>query len=160
LDEPTASLNEHDSPALLDRLVAFRQQGIASVLISHKLSEVASVADRITVLRDGRTVDHIDCRTEPVQEERIIRSMVNRDLAHRFPERAPKIGDPILVVQNWSVQHPLHTERQVIKNVDFTVKRGEVVGIAGLMGAGRTEFAMSLFGKAWGYNVSGRIQLD
>jgi putative multiple sugar transport system ATP-binding protein len=160
LDEPTASLNEADSAALLDRLVAFREQGIASILISHKLNEVARVADRITILRDGRTVDHLDCRTEPVQEDRIIRSMVDRDLAHRFPERDARIGDPVMVVENWSVRHPLHPERQVIKNVDFQVRRGEVVGIAGLMGAGRTEFAMSLFGRAWGRDISGRIRLD
>src|SRR5665647_911341 len=160
LDEPTASLNEADSAALLDRLVAFREQGIASILISHKLNEVARVADRITVLRDGRTVDSIDCRTEPVQEDRIIRSMVDRDLAHRFPERDARIGDPVLVVEDWSVHHPLHPERQVIKNVDFHVRRGEVVGIAGLMGAGRTEFAMSLFGRAWGRGISGRVYLE
>lgn len=160
LDEPTASLNEKDSAALLDRLVTFREQGIASILISHKLNEVARVADRITVLRDGRTVDDIECRTEPVQEDRIIRSMVNRDLAHRFPERAAKVGDPVLLVEDWSVYHPLHAERQVIKNVDFEVRRGEVVGIAGLMGAGRTEFAMSLFGRAWGRQISGRLWLD
>jgi putative multiple sugar transport system ATP-binding protein len=160
LDEPTASLNEHDSAALLDRLVTFRQQGIASILISHKLNEVARVADRITVLRDGRTVDNIDCRTEPVQEGRIIRSMVDRDLAHRFPERDARIGNPVLVVEDWSVHHPLHPDRKVIKNVDFHVRRGEVVGIAGLMGAGRTEFAMSLFGRAWGRGISGRMLLD
>jgi putative multiple sugar transport system ATP-binding protein len=160
LDEPTASLNETDSAALLDRLIAFRQQGIASILISHKLSEVARVADRITVLRDGRTVDGIDCRTEPLQEERIIRSMVNRDIAHRFPERNATIGKPALVVENWSVRHPLHPERVVIKNVDFHVRHGEVVGLAGLMGAGRTEFAMSLFGRAWGGNSNGRIRLE
>ena len=160
LDEPTASLNETDSAALLDRLVEFRKQGIASILISHKLNEVARVADRITVLRDGRTVDSIDCKTEPVEDDRIIRSMVNRDLAHRFPERAAGIGDPVLVVKDWSVHHPLHPERQVIKHASFHVRRGEVVGIAGLMGAGRTEFAMSLFGRAWGYNISGRVLLD
>src|SRR6201989_1636714 len=160
LDEPTASLNEADSAALLDRLVAFREQGIASILISHKLNEVAKVADRITVLRDGRTVDSIDCRNEPVQEDRIIRSMVDRDLAHRFPERDAKIGEPVLAVEDWSVYHPLHPERQVIKNVAFHVRRGEVGGLAGLMGAGRTEFAMSLFGRAWGTNISGRIRLD
>ncbi len=160
LDEPTASLNENDSAALLDRLVTFREQGIASILISHKLNEVARVADRITVLRDGRTVDNIDCRTEPVREDRIIRSMVDRDLAHRFPERDARIGNPVLVVEDWSVHHPLHAERQVIKNVDFYVRRGEVVGIAGLMGAGRTEFAMSLFGRAWGRGISGRMLLD
>jgi putative multiple sugar transport system ATP-binding protein len=160
LDEPTASLNETDSAALLNRLVAFREQGIASILISHKLNEVARVADRITVLRDGRTVDNINCRIEPVQEDRIIRSMVDRDLAHRFPEREARIGNPVLVVEDWSVHHPLHPDRQVIKNVDFHVRRGEVVGIAGLMGAGRTEFAMSLFGRAWGRGISGRMLLD
>ncbi|MGY4222898.1 putative multiple sugar transport system ATP-binding protein [Bradyrhizobium sp. USDA 4503] len=160
LDEPTASLNEADSAALLERLLAFREQGIASILISHKLNEVARVADRITVLRDGRTVDSIDCRTERIEEDRIIRSMVDRDLAHRFPERKAEIGEPVMTVENWSVYHPLHTERQVIKNVDFTLRRGEVVGIAGLMGAGRTEFAMSLFGRAWGTNVSGKVRLD
>src|SRR5262249_19579875 len=160
LDEPTASLNEADSAALLERLKTFRDQGIASILISHKLSEVAGVADHITVLRDGRTVDGIDCRSEPVQEDRIIRSMVNRDLAHRFPERSVHIADPVLEVENWTVYHPLHPERQVIKNVNFSVRRGEVVGIAGLMGAGRTELAMSLFGRSWGYNISGRVRLD
>ncbi|VIO77955.1 Xylose import ATP-binding protein XylG [Bradyrhizobium ivorense] len=160
LDEPTASLNEADSEALLERLRAFREQGIASILISHKLNEVARVADRITVLRDGRTVDSLDCRSERIEEDRIIRSMVNRDLAHRFPERNVAIGDPVMTVENWSVHHPLHTTRQVIKNVDFTVRRGEVVGIAGLMGAGRTEFAMSLFGHAWSYNISGKVRLD
>jgi putative multiple sugar transport system ATP-binding protein len=160
LDEPTASLNENDSAALLDRLIVFREQGIASILISHKLNEVARVADRITVLRDGRTVDNIDCRIEPVAEDRIIRSMVDRDLAHRFPERHASMGSPVLAVEDWSVHHPLHPERRVIKNVDFHVRRGEVVGIAGLMGAGRTEFAMSLFGRAWGREISGRIQLD
>jgi len=160
LDEPTASLNEADSAALLERLMAFREQGIGSILISHKLNEVAKVADHITVLRDGRTVDSIDCRSEPIQEDRIIRSMVNRDLAHRFPERSAKIGGPVLTVENWSVYHPIHPERQVIKNVNFGVKRGEVVGIAGLMGAGRTEFAMSLFGRSWGTTISGRIKLE
>ena len=160
LDEPTASLNENDSAALLDRLLAFRAQGIASILISHKLSEVARVADRITVLRDGRTVDSIDCRAEPVEEDRIIRSMVDRDLAHRFPQRTATIGEPVFAVQDWTVHHPQHRERRVIKGVNFEVRRGEVVGIAGLMGAGRTEFAMSLFGRAWGERISGRVWLD
>jgi putative multiple sugar transport system ATP-binding protein len=160
LDEPTASLNETDSAALLDRLVSFREQGIASILISHKLNEVARVADRITVLRDGRTVDSIDCRTEAVDEQRIIRSMVNRDLADRFPRREADIGDPVLQVKDWSVYHPLHPERQIIKNVDFQVRSGEVVGIAGLMGAGRTEFAMSLFGRAWGTRITGNVSLE
>src|SRR5678815_5105976 len=111
LDEPTASLNEADSAALLERLRTFREQGIASILISHKLNEVAQVADRITVLRDGRTVDSIDCRSEPVEEDRIIRSMVDRDLAHRFPQRTATIGEPVFAVQDWTVHHPQHRER-------------------------------------------------
>jgi putative multiple sugar transport system ATP-binding protein len=160
LDEPTASLNETDSAALLDRLVDFRRQGIASILISHKLKEVEKVADRITVLRDGRTVDDIDCRADTVDEQRIIRGMVNREMDDRFPERAVAIGGPVLEVENWSVHHPVHPERQVIRNVDFMVRRGEVVGIAGLNGAGRTEFAMSLFGHAWGTRISGRLVLE
>ncbi|WP_315836022.1 multiple monosaccharide ABC transporter ATP-binding protein [Bradyrhizobium prioriisuperbiae] len=160
LDEPTASLNESDSAALLDLLLEFRAQGMSAILISHKLNEVSRVADRITVLRDGRTVDTMDCRDGAVEEDRIIRKMVDRDLEHRYPKREPKIGEPVFRVENWSVYHPLHTDRQVIKNVDFHVRRGEIVGIAGLMGAGRTEFAMSLFGRSWGRKITGRVTLN
>ena len=159
LDEPTASLNESDSAALLDLLLEFRAQGMSAILISHKLNEVSRVADRITVLRDGRTVDTMDCEAGVVEEDRIIRKMVDRDLEHRFPRREPKIGEPVFKVENWSVYHPLHADRQVIKNVDFHVRRGEIVGIAGLMGAGRTEFAMSLFGRSWGRKITGRATL-
>ena len=156
LDEPTASLNESDSAALLDLLLEFRSKGMSAILISHKLNEVSRVADRITVLRDGRTVDTMDCEAGAVEEDRIIRKMVDRDLEHRFPKREPNIGDPVFKVENWSVYHPLHAGRQVIKNVDFQIRRGEIVGIAGLMGAGRTEFAMSLFGHSWGRKITGR----
>ncbi|HSI41495.1 MAG TPA: multiple monosaccharide ABC transporter ATP-binding protein [Xanthobacteraceae bacterium] len=164
LDEPTASLNEKDSDALLDLLIEFRSHGIASILISHKLNEVSRVADRITVLRDGRTVDTMDCRGGVVEEDRIIRKMVDRDLEHRYPKREPKpdgpaIGETIFQVENWSVYHPQHADRQMIRNVDFHVKRGEIVGIAGLMGAGRTEFAMSVFGRSYGQKISGRARL-
>jgi putative multiple sugar transport system ATP-binding protein len=160
LDEPTASLNERDSAALLKLLAGFRARGIASILISHKLNEIAPIADRITVLRDGRTIETIDCAHGPVPEDRIIRGMVNRDMDHRFPPRTPKIGDIVLRIENWSAWHPLHPERQVVKDVDFAVRRGEIVGIAGLMGAGRTEFAMSVFGRAWGSKVTGTATMD
>jgi putative multiple sugar transport system ATP-binding protein len=160
LDEPTASLSEKDSAALLDLLLEFKAQGIASILISHKLNEVSKVADRITVLRDGRTVDTLDCHDGAVEEDRIISKMVDRDLEHRYPKRQPTIGEPIFKVSNWSAYHPLHAERQVIRNVDFEVRRGEIVGIAGLMGAGRTEFAMSIFGRAWGQKISGRAEME
>src|SRR5689334_7297131 len=129
LDEPTASLNESDSAALLDLLLEFRAQGMSAILISHKLGEVARVADRITVLRDGRTVDTLDRADGPFEEDRIIRKMVDRDLESRFPARTPEIGEEVFRVENWSVYHPQHADRQVIKNVDFHVRRGEIVGI-------------------------------
>ena len=160
LDEPTASLSEKDSAALLDLLLEFKAQGIASILISHKLNEVSKVADRITVLRDGRTVDTLDCSNGAVEEDRIIMKMVDRDLEHRYPRRTPDIGEPIFTVSDWSAYHPLHGERQVIRHVDFEVRRGEIVGIAGLMGAGRTEFAMSVFGRSWGQKISGRAEIE
>ncbi|QIB34280.1 multiple monosaccharide ABC transporter ATP-binding protein [Ancylobacter pratisalsi] len=160
LDEPTASLSEKDSAALLDLLLEFKAQGIASILISHKLNEVSKVADRITVLRDGRTVDTMDCHEGAVEEDRIIAKMVDRDLEHRYPKRQPKIGEAIFKVSNWSAYHPQHADRQVIRNVDFEVRRGEIVGIAGLMGAGRTEFAMSVFGRSWGQKITGRAEIE
>jgi putative multiple sugar transport system ATP-binding protein len=159
LDEPTSSLNETDSNALLALLKEFQRQGIASILISHKLNEVLKVADRITVIRDGRTVDTLDTHTAKVSEDRIIKAMVGRDLTDRYPPRTPHIGEPILEVSNWNVHHPLHAERQVIKGVSMNVRRGEVLGIAGLMGAGRTELAMSLFGRAYGQKISGEVRI-
>ena len=157
LDEPTSSLNETDSNALLELLKGFKAQGISSILITHKLNEVLKVADRITVIRDGKTVDTLDTRAAKVSEDRIIKAMVGRELNDRYPPREAKIGETVFEVKNWSVYHPLHAERQMIKGVDLNVKAGEVVGIAGLMGAGRTEFAMSVFGRAYGQKISGEV---
>ena len=156
LDEPTASLNETDSDALLKLLLEFKSQGITSIIISHKLNELASVADQITVLRDGATVETIDCHREKISEGRIIKSMVGREMSDRYPPRVPKIGERLFEVKDWRVEHPLHAGREVIKGVDLHVNRGEVVGIAGLMGAGRTELAMSVFGRAYGRNITGQ----
>ena len=159
LDEPTASLNESDSDALLELLLEFKRQGIASILISHKLNEISKVADSITILRDGSTVDTLDCRAEAVSEDRIIRHMVGRELADRYPKRTPQIGETVFELKNWTVHHPIHGERQVVKGVNLHVRRGEIVGIAGLMGAGRTELAMSLFGRSYGQRISGEVRL-
>ncbi|WP_345542199.1 multiple monosaccharide ABC transporter ATP-binding protein [Variovorax defluvii] len=159
LDEPTASLNESDSDALLALLLELKAQGIASILISHKLGEIAKVADSITVLRDGGTVETLDCRAAPISEDRIIRGMVGRDMAHRYPERSPRIGERVLEVSNWRVHHAQHADREQIKGVDLHVCRGEIVGIAGLMGAGRTEFAMSVFGRSYGQRISGTVRM-
>ena len=155
LDEPTASLNETDSEKLLELLLQFKEHGISSILISHKLSEVNKVADSITVLRDGATIETLDCRKDKITEDRIIRGMVGRDITHRFPPRDSKIGEVIFEVRDWNVYHPLHEDRKVSTNVNINVRKGEVVGLAGLMGAGRTELAMSIFGRAYGTRISG-----
>lgn len=155
LDEPTSSLNERDSDALLDLLTEFRGRGISSILISHKLNEVFKVADSITVLRDGMAISTSDCSGGKVSENDIIRDMVGRSLSDRYPPRDPQVGETILEVKNWSVLHPLDPERKVVDDVSFTLRRGEVLGIAGLMGAGRTELAMGLFGRSYGVYASG-----
>jgi putative multiple sugar transport system ATP-binding protein len=160
LDEPTASLNEADSDALLKLLTEFRAQGITSILISHKINELAKVADSITVLRDGTTVETIDCHKEKISEGRIIKSMVGREMSDRYPHRQPKIGEKLLEIKNWNVEHPHHAGREVVKDVSLYVNAGEIVGIAGLMGAGRTELAMSVFGRAYGRNVRGEATME
>jgi putative multiple sugar transport system ATP-binding protein len=155
LDEPTASLSESDSKKLLELLLQFKAHGISSILISHKLAEVSKVADSITILRDGATIETLDCHTDVITEDRIIRGMVGRDLTHRFPPRESHIGEVIFEVRDWNVYHPLHHDRKVSTDVNLTVRRGEVVGLAGLMGSGRTELAMSIFGHAYGTRISG-----
>lgn len=157
LDEPTAALNEEDSNNLLNLLLEFKKQGISSILISHKLNEVSKVADSITVLRDGKTIETLDKNKDDISEDRIIKGMVGRDLVDRFPKRKPKIGDIIFEIKNWNVYHPLHEDRKIIDNVNLNIRKGEIVGIAGLMGAGRTELAMSIFGKSYGTKISGKI---
>jgi putative multiple sugar transport system ATP-binding protein len=159
LDEPTASLNETDSRALLDLLRGFREQGLTSILISHKLNEVEAIADTITILRDGKTIESLDAADGSVTEDRIIRGMVGRDLTHRYPERDVEIGEVVFEVSDWNVAHPIYDDRMVINEVSINVRAGEVVGIAGLMGAGRTEFAMSVFGRSWGRYVSGTVRI-
>ncbi|MEY4583554.1 MAG: hypothetical protein RJB10_51 [Pseudomonadota bacterium] len=159
LDEPTASLNETDSDALLDLLLELKRQGIACILISHKLNEISKVADAITVLRDGTTVASLDCAQESISEDKVIKHMVGREMADRYPKRTPNIGDTVFEVKNWQVHHDVHADRKVIKGVDLHVKRGEIVGIAGLMGAGRTELAMSVFGRTYGQGISGEVLL-
>jgi len=159
LDEPTAALSEADSQALLDLMLELKAQGVTQIIISHKLNEVRRVADKITVIRDGSTVSNMDARAEDITEDRIVRDMVGRDMAARYPARDRRAGEEILRVKNWNVFHPLHAERQVIRDVNLTLRAGEVVGIAGLMGAGRTELAMSLFGQSYGQNISGTVEV-
>lgn len=134
---------------------------MTSIIISHKLNEVSYVADKITVIRDGSTIETLDKKTDAITEDRIIKGMVGRDLTDRFPKRKDvKIGDVLMEVRDWNVYHPIYTERKVVDNVSMNVRRGEVVGISGLMGAGRTELAMSIFGRSYGTNISGQLYIN
>ncbi|MGH3587685.1 MAG: multiple monosaccharide ABC transporter ATP-binding protein [Pseudonocardia sp.] len=160
LDEPTAALNDTDSEHLLELLRQLKDQGITSIIISHKLNEIAEIADRTTIIRDGRTIETLDMSDPTSTQDRIIRGMVGRDLEHRFPERSSVVGDEVLRVEDWSVFHPTQPGRKIIDGASFDVRAGEVIGIAGLMGAGRTELAMSIFGRSYGKNISGRLFKD
>ena len=162
LDEPTSSLNEKDSRALLDLLIKFKKEnGLTSIIISHKLNEVSYVADKITVVRDGSTIETLDKATTEISEDRIIKGMVGREITDRFPKRPDvKIGEISLEVKDWTVHHPQYVERKVVNGVSMNVHKGEVVGIYGLMGAGRTELAMSIFGKSYGTNITGTMTID
>ena len=160
LDEPTASLNEDDSKALLELMLKFKKEGLTSIIISHKLNEVSYVADKITVIRDGCTIETLTKGVDDISESRIIKGMVGREIADRFPKREKHIGDIKLEVKNWNAYHPVYLERKVVDNVNINVRKGEIIGIAGLMGAGRTELAMSIFGKSYGNNISGEIYID
>nr|WP_319487466.1 multiple monosaccharide ABC transporter ATP-binding protein [uncultured Caproiciproducens sp.] len=160
LDEPTASLNDEDSKKLLDIILGLKEHGITCIMISHKLNELSAIADTITVIRDGKTIETMDKNTDEITEDRIIKDMVGRELTNRYPPRESHIGDTAFEVTNWNVFHPDDPDRQIIKDVSFHVSKGEVVGFAGLMGAGRTELAMSIFGRAYGTKISGEIYKD
>ena len=161
LDEPTAALNDEDSDNLLNLLRTLnKERGLTCILISHKLHEVVKIADSITVIRDGEMIETLDTKSTDISEGRIIKGMVGRELVDRFPKRTPKIGEIGFEVKDWVVYNPLDEEKIVIDNVNLNVRKGEIVGIAGLMGAGRTELGMSLFGRAYGKKISGEIKKD
>ena len=160
LDEPTSSLNETDSRALLDLMKKLKSEGMTMIIISHKLNEVSYVADKITVVRDGSTIETLDATVDDISETRIIKGMVGREITDRFPKRHDvAIGDVMMEVNNWTVYHPEFSERKVCDDVSINVRAGEVVGIYGLMGAGRTELAMSIFGRSYGIGISGILRL-
>lgn len=157
LDEPTASLNDEEANNLLNLLLDLKKDGITSILISHKLKEVTKVADNITVIRDGTTIETLDKTKDDISEDNIIRGMVGRQLTDRYPKRTPKIGEVMFSVSDWNAYHPTIAGKKVLTDINLNVRKGEIVGIAGLMGAGRTELAMSIFGKSYGKNITGHI---
>src|SRR3954452_142974 len=158
LDEPTAALNDNDSAHLLDLLRRLKERGITSIMISHKLNEIVAIAEHTTVIRDGKTVETLSLHAGEVTQERIIRGMVGRDLESFYPDRESHPGPEVLRVEDWTVKHPTQ-DRLAVDDANFDVRAGEVIGIAGLMGAGRTELAMSIFGRSYGRYVDGRIFL-
>jgi len=160
LDEPTAALNEEDSNNLLKLLLELKEDGITSILISHKLNEILRVSDCITIIRDGSTIETLNKGDKDLNEDRIIKGMVGRELTNRFPNHDSKIGEVVFEVKNWNVYDPLIEDRKVINDVSINVKKGEIVGISGLMGSGRTELAMSIFGRSYGKCISGKIIKD
>ena len=160
LDEPTAALNEDDSQHLLGIMQGLKREGITSIIISHKLNEIEQVADAITIIRDGQSIETLNVADGGVDEDRIIKGMVGRSLSSRFPDHEPQIGEVLMEVKNWTVGHPAVEDRMVCKDSEFFVRRGEIVGFAGLMGAGRTELARSLFGRSYGRYISGEITLN
>ncbi|MFE5603256.1 multiple monosaccharide ABC transporter ATP-binding protein [Streptomyces coelicoflavus] len=164
LDEPTAALNDEDSGKLLDLILQLKEQGMTSIIISHKLNEIRRVADSVTIIRDGRSIETLDVKAAETTEDRIISGMVGRDLENRFPDRTPHRPEegtaPALEIRHWTVHHPIDQQRKVVDDVSIEVRRGEIVGIAGLMGAGRTELAMSVFGRAYGRHAGGTVLRD
>jgi len=157
LDEPTAALNDSDSEHLLDLLRQFKSQGLTSIIISHKLNEIAAIADKTTILRDGAVIETLDMKRDSVDQERIIKGMVGREMNNRYPTRESKIGEEVFRVEDWTVHHPDDSTRVVVDKATLNVKAGEIVGLAGIMGAGRTELARSVFGRSWGIGISGKV---
>lgn len=161
LDEPTAALNDEESKKLLDIMLELKKQGITSIIISHKLNEISYVADAVTIIRDGQTIETLVKGKDDFSEDRVIKGMVGRELTNRYPLREDvKVGKTIFELKNWNVFHPDDAERQVLKDINIEVKAGEVVGLAGLMGAGRTELAMSVFGHSYGQKISGQVLIN
>lgn len=161
LDEPTAALNDEESKKLLDIMLDLKNHGVTSIIISHKLNEIEYVADSVTIIRDGKSIETLEKGVDEFTEDRVIKGMVGRELTNRYPVReGVTIGDTIFEVNDWNVYHPEDPNRQILKNINFSVKAGEVVGLAGLMGAGRTELAMSLFGHSYGQKISGKVKIN
>ncbi|HNB35432.1 MAG TPA: sugar ABC transporter ATP-binding protein [Anaerolineales bacterium] len=160
LDEPTSSLNEKDSENLLQLLRDLKSHGVTSIMISHKLKEVIAIADSITVLRDGKTICTLSAQAGEISEGVLIKNMVGREINNIYPPRKHvPTQDVILEVKNWNARNPA-TGRDILKDVNIRVNRGEIVGLAGLIGSGRTEFALSIFGNPGKYQIHGNLYLD
>lgn len=156
LDEPTAALSESEVGILLNIVRSLKEKGITCVYISHKLDEVFRIADRITVLRDGETIKTLE--REDTDKNEIIRLMVGREIKDLFPRRSSEKGQTLLAVNDLSVANE-GNDKLVLDHISFELRAGEVLGIGGLMGAGRTELLMHIFG-GYGKRLSGKIYIN
>ena len=156
LDEPTSALNDNDAAHLLDILVKLKAQGMTSIIISHKLNEVCKIADRITIMRDGKVIETLDDKKD-FSHERIIHGMVGRDIPDIYPPRESNPSEIMFETKSWNVFDPIKKDKQILYDININLKKGEIVGLSGLMGAGRTEFALSLFGQSFGSRISGKV---
>ena len=156
LDEPTSALSEAEVDKLMDILKTLKAHGITCIYITHKLEEFFRITDRVTVMRDGKAVTTTD--TKDLTVEKLVRHMVGREMKERFPKGNRKPDEIIFEVSDLQALDPNDPSRKVLNGVNFNVRRGEILGIAGLMGSGRTELVMTLFGE-YGKIVSGKIRL-
>lgn len=155
LDEPTSALNEGDVDNLFDLLRELKHQGVTCIMITHKLKEIMQIADSVTVLRDGRTICTLDAHKGEVSESILIKHMVGREIDNIYPKRTHHRSDEIVFeVKNWTA-HASGVERPIVKNSNFHVRKGEIIGFSGLMGSGRTELALSIFGNPAHYRIHG-----
>ncbi|WP_166239733.1 xylose ABC transporter ATP-binding protein [Paenibacillus turpanensis] len=157
LDEPTAALTESEVDILMGILDQLRSNGVSCIYISHKMPEVFHISDSITVLRDGKTIATLD--RKDTNDDQVVSLMVGRELTERYPRVEHKPTDTVLEVRNYTVWHKDKPGQQVIRNANFSLRKGEILGIAGLMGAGRTELVMSLFG-AYDGKAEGEVKID
>ena len=156
LDEPTSSLTEQETENLLNLLKSFRDSGITCIFISHKLKEVFEISDTITVLCDGRTVGTYPAAE--LTENKLISLMVGREMTQRYPTAKHQPGDVALEVRGWSAYDQEVTDKMALKDISFSSRKGEILGISGLMGAGRTEMILSMLG-VWGKKAAGEVLL-
>lgn len=160
LDEPTASLNVDDSEKLLQLIKSLNEEGITSIIISHKLEEITEVADEITIIRDGQTIETLDNRNRDLDENRIIQGMIGRKMTNRFPEKTNTIGEVNYELKNWTFSNPVNEHKLLLDDINIQIHKGEVVGISGLMGSGRTELALTMYGDPPGDKISGTMYKD
>lgn len=160
LDEPTSALNEGDVDNLFDLLRDLKRQGVTCIMITHKLKEIMEIADSVTVLRDGKTICTLDAHNGELSEQIIIKHMVGREIDNIYPGRLHQRSEEVVLeVSNWTAYDPA-VERVILKDAQFKVRKGEIVGFSGLMGAGRTELALSIFGNPANYQIEGDLVVN